>query len=135
MSATRKRFIVALTVVMLFSLAAISTSARDIRILTPYFGHIRNVYDNEKQISSWTTTACLEASSFSGSIPICISGTYSSITLLMLTTVFYGEVISFSITTSVFGMQVSGLWEVASRSYGLIWMQETKSRGSTTLRS
>ena len=49
MSATRKRFIVALTVVMLFSLAAISTSARDIRILTPYFGHIRNVYDNEKQ--------------------------------------------------------------------------------------
>lgn len=49
MSATRKRFTVALAVSILFSLAVIPTSARDIRILTPYLGYVNNVYDNEER--------------------------------------------------------------------------------------
>ena len=49
MSAARKRFTAALTVFILFSFAATPTSARDIRILTPYLGYISNACDNEEQ--------------------------------------------------------------------------------------
>jgi hypothetical protein len=38
-----------MTVFILLSLGALPTSAGDIRILTPYFGYISNVYDNEEQ--------------------------------------------------------------------------------------